>query len=56
MLQLAVDLAAAADAPIGHGHSYATEHYIAAWRAVSATDGWSDADIARLEAAIGDLR
>lgn len=55
MLQLAVDLAAAADAPVGHGHSYATEHYIDAWRAVSASADWSDADIARLKAAIGDL-
>ena len=58
MLQLAVDIAAAADAPIGHGHghSYATEHYIDAWRAVSAAGRWRDEDIAHLKAAIGDLR
>ena len=56
MLQLAVDIAAAENAPIGFGHAYATEHYIDAWRAVSAPEGWHDADIERLKAAIGDLR
>lgn len=55
-LQLAVDIAAAENAPMGHGHAYATEHYIDAWRAVSAPEGWSDEAIAALKAAIGDLR
>jgi uncharacterized membrane protein len=55
-LQLAVDLAAAENAPIGHGHAYATEHYIDAWRAVSAPEGWTDEAIEGLKAAIGDLR
>ena len=56
MLQLAVDVAAADNAPIGYGHAYATEHYIDAWRAVSAPAGWTDGDIERLKATIGDLR
>jgi uncharacterized membrane protein len=51
-----VDLAAAENAPIGHGHAYATEHYIDAWRAVSAPEGWTDEAIEGLKAAIGDLR
>jgi uncharacterized membrane protein len=54
-LQLAVDIAAAENAPIGHGHAYATEHYIDAWRAVSAPEGWTDEAIQALKAAIGDL-
>ncbi len=56
MLQLAVDIAAADNAPIGYGHAYATEHYIDAWRAVSAPQGWSEAEIGRLKAVIGDLQ
>lgn len=54
-LKILGDIVAAEGAPIGHGHAYATEHYIDAWRAVSAPEGWTDADIARLKAAIGDL-
>jgi uncharacterized membrane protein len=54
-LQLAVDIAAAENAPIGHGHAYATEHYIDAWLAVSAPEGWTEERIAALKAAIGDL-
>jgi len=55
MLQLAVDIAAADNAPIGYGHAYATEHYIDAWIAVSAPEGWSDTQIDHLKATIGDL-
>jgi uncharacterized membrane protein len=31
MLQLAVDMASATNAPMGYGHVYAPEHYIDAW-------------------------
>jgi uncharacterized membrane protein len=55
MLQLGADIAAAEGAPIGHGHAYASEHYIDAWRAVSDPQGWSDEAIERLKKAIGDL-
>jgi uncharacterized membrane protein len=55
MLQVLVDIAAADGAPKGYGHAYASEHYIDAWRAVSAPSGWDDRGIARLKAAIGDL-
>lgn len=54
-LQLLGDIVAADGAPIGHGHAYATEHYIDAWRAITEPEGWDDASIARLKAAIGDL-
>jgi len=42
MLQLAVDIAAADNAPGGYGHSYAAEHYLAAWRAVTYDHGEGD--------------
>jgi uncharacterized membrane protein len=54
-LQLAADIAAADTAPIGYGHAYATEHYIDAWHAVTEPDGWSDEELERLKATIGDL-
>ncbi|WP_111642825.1 alpha/beta hydrolase [Marinimicrobium alkaliphilum] len=54
-MQLAADIAGAESAPIGYGHTYATEHYIDGWRAVSNPQGWDDAAIRRLKAAIGDL-
>jgi len=54
-LQLAADIAAADSAPIGYGHSYATEHYIDAWLAVSQPEGWSADDIERLKQHVGDL-
>lgn len=55
MLQLAVDIAAADKSPPGFGHVYATEHYIDAWRAISEPPGWTDEDIQRLKAVIGNL-
>lgn len=55
MLQLAADIAAADNAPVGYGHVYATEHYIDAWVAASAPEGWSGEDIERLKLLIGDF-
>lgn len=55
LLQLGIDIAAADTAPIGYGHRYATEHYIDAWREVSAPQDWSVTEIERLKAHIGDL-
>lgn len=54
-VQLAADIVGADSAPIGYGHTYATEHYIDGWRAVSEPSGWTEEDIARLKAQIGDL-
>lgn len=54
-LQLAADIFGAEGAPIGYGHSYATEHYIAAWLAVSCPEGWNEEEIGRLKRTIGDL-
>ncbi len=54
-LQLAVDIAAAETAPIGHGHTYATEHYINAWHALIEPPGWDETRLAELKRLIGDL-
>ena len=54
-LQLAVDIAAAETAPVGHGHTYATEHYIDAWHALIEPPGWDEARLAELKRRIGDL-
>ncbi|WP_336070307.1 alpha/beta hydrolase [Nitratireductor rhodophyticola] len=51
-LQLALDMALATTAPLGYGHLYAPEHYIDAWMAVTAPDGWSDAEVERLKQAL----
>lgn len=54
-LQLAVDIAAAETAPVGHGHIYATEHYIDSWYALIEPPGWDRARLAELKLRIGDL-
>ena len=55
-LQLGVDIAAAETAPIGHGHAYATEHYIDAWHALIEPPGWDGERLDRLKQLIGDLQ
>ena len=45
-------MALATTAPLGYGHLYAPEHYIDAWMAVTAPDGWSDAEVERLKQAL----
>ena len=54
-LQLAVDIAAAETAPVGHGHSYATEHYLQAWHALLEPPGWDADRLEELKRKIGDL-
>ncbi len=54
-LQLAVDIAAAETAPVGHGHSFATEHYMQSWYALIEPPGWDAARLAALKRRIGDL-
>jgi len=54
-LQLAVDIAAAETAPIGYGHTYATEHYIDAWHALVEPEGWDAPRLDQLKRLIGDL-
>ena len=49
MLQLALDMAVATDAPMGYGHVFAPEHYVDAWLAVTDPQGWSPERIARLK-------
>ncbi|MFC6489600.1 alpha/beta hydrolase [Nitratireductor sp. GCM10026969] len=48
-LQLALDMALAITAPMGHGHVYAPEHYIDAWMAVTAPQGVSAEEADRLK-------
>lgn len=46
--QLVVDMLLANTAPPGHGHSYYPRDYVSPWQAVTAPEGWTDADSARL--------
>jgi uncharacterized membrane protein len=48
--QLALDMALSTTAPAGYGHSYYAQDYIDPWVAVTAPEGWTDADTARLKA------
>ncbi|HEY0502042.1 MAG TPA: alpha/beta-hydrolase family protein [Lysobacter sp.] len=48
MMQVALDMILAADAPMGFGHVYAPSHYVAAWVQVAGIDDWSPQDLARL--------
>jgi uncharacterized membrane protein len=53
LLQLALDMAMATTAPMGHGHVYAPEHYIDAWIEVTNVQGWSSEQIGRLKQHLG---
>jgi uncharacterized membrane protein len=46
--QLALDMALSFGAPPGHGHAYYAQDYIAPWVQVTAPEGWSSEDTARL--------
>ncbi|MFV0291999.1 MAG: alpha/beta hydrolase [Paracoccus sp. (in: a-proteobacteria)] len=48
-LQLALDMAFALGAPSGHGHAYYARDYVGPWYAVTAPEGWTDADSERLQ-------
>ena len=48
--QLALDMALATSAPPGFGHAYYARDYIGPWRALTAPEGWTEADSARLAA------
>lgn len=49
MLQVLADTRAGAITPRGHGHNYAPDDYIEAWRALTEPPGWTDEDISRLK-------
>lgn len=51
-LQMGVDITLSGMVPPGRGHVYAAAHYIDAWKEVSQPSNWSDADTARLKAAM----
>ena len=46
-LQLAADMTVGS-APPGYGHTYAAEHYIDAWVALTEPAGWSEQNLQRL--------
>lgn len=48
--QLALDMALATTVPEGYGHSYYARDYIGPWAEVTAPEGWTAADTARLKA------
>ncbi|MBK1673410.1 hypothetical protein CKO35_08820 [Ectothiorhodospira shaposhnikovii] len=48
MLQLAADMAVGSTPP-GYGHTFAAEHYIDAWHALTEPGGWSAEDLERLK-------
>jgi uncharacterized membrane protein len=52
-LQVGLDMLFAADVPTGHGHNYAVDDYADAWVEVSAPEGWTASDLARLKVMFG---
>lgn len=48
--QLALDMALSTTTPAGFGHSYYAQDYIEPWVEVTAPEGWTAADTARLKA------
>jgi uncharacterized membrane protein len=48
-LQLLLDMAVGLAVPIGYGHYFAPEHYIDGWVAVTAPEGWTPEEVARLK-------
>jgi uncharacterized membrane protein len=49
MLQLALDMLMANTAPMGHGHVFASAHYVDAWLTLTDVEGWSPDRIAGLK-------
>lgn len=49
MMQVALDMMLANEAPMGFGHVYAPSHYIVAWREVAGIEDWTPQDLAKLE-------
>jgi len=47
-LLTAADMLSAADVPPGHGHDYAARDYADAWASVTAREGWTPLDSARI--------
>jgi len=42
-------------APPGFGHTFAVEHYLEAWVALTEPEGWSEEEVARLRALLVEL-
>lgn len=50
MLQVMADMRAGDITPRGHGHKFAADDYIDAWRALTEPEGWTEDDTRRLKA------
>ena len=55
-LQLAFDLMIAVEPPIGHGHTYAFDHYVDAWAELAEPAGWTPERLASLKRSVAELR
>jgi uncharacterized membrane protein len=49
-VQLTIDLVLATTTPLGHGHTYAFEHYLDGWLGLTDAPGWTPETIAGLKA------
>lgn len=49
-LQLGMDMAVATSTPTGYGHVFAAEHYVDAWIATTAPEGWNADSVETLKA------
>lgn len=54
-LQIAFDIPAATNVPIGYGHNFSPINYIDAWIEVTQPDHWKDSDTTRLKAYFVDF-
>jgi uncharacterized membrane protein len=53
-LQLVCDIITATTTPKGVGHVFAADHYLDGWIAVTAPQGWTESDLARLKQWLSD--
>lgn len=53
-LQGLLDVITATQVPPGHGHVYAARDYLHAWADLTSPTGWTEADLARVNAAMKD--
>jgi len=51
LLQLGVDMMTAVIPPLGYGHMYRFDHYVAAWAALTGAPGWDEEGLEELKQA-----
>ena len=55
-LQLTFDLMLAVTPPMGHGHTYAFDHYLDAWAALTDAPGWTPDGLAALKTKVAEVK